>query len=109
MFAAVSGFCAVEIDDLGDIRTLDEIQIILCFPCLESVDESMRRPLLQGAFNCSITRFCVQRKVDDLKNLLGCSDTPLLVKIFKSSHSDATCAVRVRPSVSNGFEAITMI
>ena len=25
VFAAVSGFCAVEIDDLGDIRTFDEI------------------------------------------------------------------------------------
>ena len=37
-----------------------------------------------------------ERKVDVLKNLVGCSDTPLLVKIFESSHNDATCAMRVR-------------
>ena len=50
-----------------------------------------------------------ERKVDVLKNLVGCSDTPLLVKIFESSHNDATCAMRVRALPSNGFEAITMI
>jgi|MDSW01.1.fsa_nt_gb hypothetical protein len=44
-YAFFSFCCAFEVNHLGDIRDFDEIKVVVSFPCLEPMDESMTGPL----------------------------------------------------------------